>query len=361
MTGELFITLRNITIIFAGLMLVKYFLFLMLAPFHNVKEEWRKLKMKRRRKPQNNHTYRPKVSVIIPALNEEVGLLKTVKSIIVNTYDSIEIVVVNDGSTDRSHHLMEKFIAQRAWKKKFPNVQLHYFYKLNAGKGTALNYGIEKSTGDIIVTVDADSVLDPHALTRLVGYFEDETIDAAVGNVKVAKNNTLIGFLQRLEYQFGFYYKRAHSVMGAEYIFGGACAAFRRSKTFEVFGLFDTNNRTEDIEMSLRTRYHGLHSVYMEDVVSYTEGASTLRGLINQRLRWKKGRFDTFIKYRRMFFSLDKRHNRFLSWFILPYSLLSELQLLFEPIGLTLLVAYSVISGDYLSFALGSLFVLEFF
>jgi len=163
--------------------------------------------------------------------------------------------------------------------------------------------------------------------------------------------------MQRLEYLFGFYFKRAHCVMGAEYIYGGACAAFRRATTFEYFGYFDEKNKTEDIEMSMRTKYHGMRSIYAEDVICYTEGASNYLALINQRLRWKKGRFDTFLHYRRMFFSLDKKHNKFLGWFILPFALFSELQLILEPIGATLLITYSVLSGEFVSLALSMLFV----
>jgi cellulose synthase/poly-beta-1,6-N-acetylglucosamine synthase-like glycosyltransferase len=109
--------------------------------------------------------------------------------------------------------------------------------------------------------------------------------------------------------------------------------------------------------MSMRTKYHGLRSIYAEDVICYTEGASSYMGLINQRLRWKKGRFDTFIRYRRMFFSTHKNHNKFLGWFILPLALMSEAQLLLEPIGATLLITYSIISGEYVSLALSMLFV----
>jgi cellulose synthase/poly-beta-1,6-N-acetylglucosamine synthase-like glycosyltransferase len=211
--------------------------------------------------------------------------------------------------------------------------------------------------GEIVVTMDADSVFDKNALERIVHHFSDKKIDALVGNVKVANNFTLIGYLQSLEYLFGFYYKRAHCVLGAEYIYGGACAAFRKDKVFDKIGLFDEKNKTEDIEMSLRTKYFGLHSVYAEDVVCYTEGASTFTGLMNQRLRWKKGRFDTFLRYRNMFMSRKRRHNKWLSWFVMPFSLLAEFQLLFEPIGFSLLITYSIISGDYISLALGSLFV----
>jgi cellulose synthase/poly-beta-1,6-N-acetylglucosamine synthase-like glycosyltransferase len=205
--------------------------------------------------------------------------------------------------------------------------------------------------------MDGDSVFESTAIERLVGYFKDPKIDAAVGNVRIAKNHTLIGHIQQLEYQFGFYFKRAYSVMNAEYIYGGACAAFRRQKTFDKFGLFDTDHKTEDIEMSLRTRYYGLNAVFAGDVICYTEGASSVIGLVNQRLRWKKGRIDTFGKYRQMFFSFKRRHNSWLCFFILPYSLLGELQLLFEPIGITLLVSYSVITGDYLSLGLSLLFI----
>ncbi len=109
--------------------------------------------------------------------------------------------------------------------------------------------------------------------------------------------------------------------------------------------------------MSMRTKFHGLRSIYAEDVLCYTEGADSYMGLLNQRLRWKKGRFDTFIAYRQIFFSWKRHHNKPLSWFILPYALLSELQLLLEPIGATLLITYSLIAGEYVSLALSMLFI----
>lgn len=290
--------------------------------------------------------YLPKVSVVIPAWNEEVGIGKSIGSLLANTYKNVEIIVVNDGSTDKTEEAVRKFKQRK----------VRYFKKENGGKGTALNFGISKARGEIIVTMDADSVFDRQAIENLVRYFNDDSIMAVVGNVKIGGGRGLIAYIQKLEYRFGFYFKRAHDVLGAEYIFGGACSAFRR-EIFEKLGMFDTVNKTEDIEMSMRTRFAGMPCAFASDVICYTEGASSMIGLINQRLRWKKGRFDTFLKYRRMFFSLDKRHNKALTFFILPYALLSELQLLFEPIALTLLIAYSFISGDYLSLAIGSLFV----
>jgi cellulose synthase/poly-beta-1,6-N-acetylglucosamine synthase-like glycosyltransferase len=270
------------------------------------------------------------------------------------------MIVINDGSEDSTDKVMSDFLAGGEYKKilqKYPDKKLRYYKQKNGGKGTALNNAITKATGEIIVTIDADSMVHAEAIEKLIPYFEDPKIDAAVGQVRIDNNPGLIGTIQKLEYAFGFYHKRAHSVLGAEYIFGGACAAFRKEKTFEEFGLFDTVNRTEDIEMSMRCRYFGKHAVYAEDVICYTEGPSDITGLVNQRLRWKKGRLDTFIKYRSMFFSRKNHHNRALAWFILPYCIASELQLFFEPIGFTLLATYSVLTGDYLSIAIGIMFV----
>jgi cellulose synthase/poly-beta-1,6-N-acetylglucosamine synthase-like glycosyltransferase len=346
--------IRNLTRIFAALLLIKYTLFLLVAPFHQVKESYRRLKMA---KSKIFPTYHPLVSVVIPAWNEEVGILSTIKSIMLNSYSSIEVIIVNDGSTDRTEEIVKKYIASH--RKYFTSTgkSIVYSHKRNGGKGAALNHAIEIAKGEIIVTVDADSIADQDMVGNLVTYFGDPGVDAVVGNVKVAGEIGFINLLQRLEYLFGFYHKRAHSVLGAEYIYGGACAAFRKETVFDTIGYFDTSSITEDIEMSLRTRYHGHGAVYADDAICYTEGAGTVLGLIKQRLRWKKGRFEAFSKYKGMFFSTKMQHNQWLTWFILPFAMLAEVQLLFEPIGLTLLVIYSYITGDYSSLILGMLFV----
>lgn len=358
MDGAWFYTMRNIAVFFAAAMLVKYYIFLMLAPWYKVKEALRERRYAQRyHRELGKAPYHPRVSIVIPAWNEEVGIIRSVESLINNTYDNMEIIVVNDGSTDRSHSIMQKYLLSRHAHRRGYAARVRYFYKDNGGKGHALNHAIQRAKGEIIVTMDADSLFARDAIARMVRYFADPSVDAVVGNVRIANKANLIGHMQSLEYMFGFYYKRAHCVLGAEYIYGGACSAFRKSSTFDKFGLFDTSNKTEDIEMSMRTKYFGLKSCYAEDVLCYTEGASTISGLLAQRLRWKKGRFDTFAKYRRMFFSRDKRHRRSLGWFVLPFSLLAELQLLFEPISVTLLVTYSIISNDFVSLALGSLFI----
>lgn len=354
--SDLFIyeTITWIIGIFVILTLLKNFLFLMIAPFYNISEKIRQIRLLKKFGSKKVLEYAPTVSIIIPAWNEEVGITKTVTSVMDNGYSNIEIVVVNDGSTDNTEKIMREFI--KKIKKPEQRNKIKYISQKNGGKGRALNNGIQRAKGEIILTIDADSVLRKGSISNLVKYYLDESIKAVVGNVQVSNTSNLVGLAQHIEYYFGFYNKRGHAVVGAEYIFGGACASFRKS-TFEELGLFDTVNKTEDIEMSMRIRFHGYNCTYAEDVVCYTEGASTFRSLISQRVRWKKGRMDTFIKYRSMFFSTEDSHNAALSFFVLPFSLLAEIQLLFEPVAIAILVTYSIITAEYLSLAVGISFI----
>lgn len=356
--NAIFGSVRGVITFMATAVLVKYYLYLVLAPFYKVKHEIWKMKLRKCiKKGLINGKYHPKVSIVIPAWNEEVGIVTTIKSALNNTYNIIEVVVVNDGSSDQTEKRVLDFI--KVYKRKsLRGKTVVYKYQENSGKGAALNTGIRISTGEIVVTMDADSAHDRDAVKNIVAYFQDPSVDALVGNVKVANNFTIVGILQRLEYLFGFYFKRVHSLFNAEYIYGGACAAFRRSTTFNQIGLFDIQNKTEDIEYSMRTKLHGLKSVYAEDVIVYTEGASDWKGLYKQRVRWKKGRMDTFIKYRRLFFSTHRSHSKFLSWVVLPYAVFGEIQMLFEPMFFALIWAYTIVSGDFLSIGLSSLFIL---
>lgn len=352
----LFNIIKAIVGFFVVTTLIKNYFFLIVAPFYPVREKIRYLRSASKRRAQGLPPYQPRVSVIVPAWNEEVGIIKTIESILYNGYGNTDLVVINDGSTDNSDEVIRNYLLELKKSGNKPVARVFYRFKENGGKGSALNEGLHFATGEIILTVDADSSLKKGAIQKLVKYYADDTIMAVVGNVEVVNSKTLVGFTQQLEYYFGFYNKRTHAILGAEYIFGGACASFRKT-VFDQIGTFDTENKTEDIEMSMRTKFHGLKSTYAEDVVCYTEGASDINGLLAQRVRWKKGRLDTFAKYRSMFFSTDERHNSFLSFFVLPFSALAEIQLLFEPIAIAILIAYSIVTAEYLSLAIGLSFI----
>jgi cellulose synthase/poly-beta-1,6-N-acetylglucosamine synthase-like glycosyltransferase len=343
---------RYIIIIFATVLLAKYTLYMFLSPLYEI------LQMSKRQHKSLYNQYQPLVSVIIPAWNEEIGLLETVKTLLENTYRPLEIVVVNDGSTDSSDTQMRAFVykyeLQTSGATNMP--YLIYYYQPNGGKGRALNTGINLSHGQIIISIDADCVVHRDAITAFVTCFRDPKVMAAVGNVKIGNTKSFIGAIQHLEYLFSFYFKKADSVMNTIYIIGGAAGAFRR-EVFERLGGYSTHNITEDIELSVRIQEAGWKIVYVPDAVIYTEGASDLRGLMKQRLRWKRGRFETFREHRSLFFSCKPEHNKLLTWVILPLAFFGDVELAFEPFFILVLYLFSFITQDFSAFISGVIVV----
>ena len=344
--------LRDVIIFFASTLLLKYTVYMLISPWYGL---WHLRKSKVR---MLKGFYYPLVSVIIPAWNEEVGLLATVKTLLESSYHHLEIVVVNDGSTDNSDAIMRNFVAKynQAMQGIEDAPKLLYHYKANGGKGSALNTGIRLSHGDIIISVDADCIVHRDAVKHFVRCFADPEVMAAVGNVKIGNTKTLIGMIQHLEYLFSFYFKKADSVMNTIYIIGGAAGAFRR-EVFQRIGMYSTKNITEDIELSVRIQKAGMRIVYAADAVIYTEGASDLEGLMKQRLRWKRGRFETFREHRSLFFSSKKEHNKLLTWVILPLAIFGDLQLSFEPFFLLVLYIFSLVTQDFSAFISGVMIV----
>jgi len=341
--------ITNVIIFVSFIFLTKYLIYMFISPWYDAR--WKVWKKKNH---QLIEVYNPKVSVIVPAWNEEVGVISTVNSLIENTYDNLEIVVVNDGSTDNSDTVIKEFI--RNFKSNGKTII--YEYKENGGKGSALNRGIELSSGDIIVTIDADSIADKGAIKNFVAHFADRSVMAAVGNVKIGNTNSIIATVQYLEFLFSFYFKRADSVLGSIYIIGGAAGAFRK-EIFEKLGPYNQKNITEDIELSVRIQNAGMKIVYAAEAVVYTEGASDIKSLMKQRLRWKRGRIGTFIQYKKLFFSTREKHNKFLSWFVLPFAVLGDTELLFELPFIIFLYVTSLITHDYSAF-LAALLIVTF-
>lgn len=337
-----FPVLRTTIVFFASVLLTKYFFYMTLSPWYDVV-------LSARRARTRPVAYAPKVSVIVPAWNEEVGIRATVESLEASEYRNMEIIVVNDGSTDRSDRIMHELVAQNG---RPPPIPLIYEYKENGGKGRALNRGVALSTGDLIVSIDADSMVRPDTITNFVRHFEDPSVMAAVGNVKIGNTATLLGMLQHLEFLFSFYFKKADSLLNTIYIIGGAAGAFRKS-VFEQVGLYDPKNITEDIDLSVRIQDKGMRIVYAADAVVYTEGATTLAGLMRQRLRWKRGRFQTFAEHRHLFFSGKQQHNKLLTWLVLPFAIFGDTQLFFEVLFLLFLYMYSLATHDFSSFISG--------
>jgi biofilm PGA synthesis N-glycosyltransferase PgaC len=317
--------------------IIKYIIQLLAIPFYSLSGYFLR--------KNNNENYTPKVSVLIPAWNEEVGIIKTIESVLNTEYGGLEVIVINDGSTDATHELVTQFITHFNQEKQQSRIK--YLSLSNGGKAKALNQAIERATGEFIVTIDADCVMDKNALVNIVKHFADAQVAAVAGNVVIGNRQKPIELIQQLEYLYGFFFKRADSVFNSVYIIGGASAAYRKTVLDEVGGL-DHEVLTEDIEMSTRILAAGYKTRYAYDAITYTEGPSDWKGLCNQRLRWKFGRFQTFIKYRQLFFSLGKKRNPYFTCLLLPIAVYAEFTLLFQGFFLAIFYGYTIYTNDYL-------------
>lgn len=347
---------RTIIIVFATILLLKYFMYMLISPLYDV---WRERHRARFRDAMR--AYSPLVSVIVPAWNERVGVLQTVRSVLESTYAPLEVIVINDGSTDSSDAIIRAFQDELAQEPdRYPGKTLVYRYKENGGKGKALNEGIAVSMGEIVVSIDADCYVTPDAIANLVPLFADPSIMAVVGNVKIGNTKSILGTVQYLEFLFAFYFKKADTLLNTIYIIGGAAGAFRR-EVFGKVGMYDTLHITEDIDLSVRMQEAGMRIVYAADAVVYTEGANSLKGLMKQRLRWKHGRFKTFWDHRSLFFSRREGRSRALTFLILPLALFGDSQLFAEVTFLIFLYAYSWWAHDFSSFVSGIVVVSAMF
>ncbi|HSG62585.1 MAG TPA: glycosyltransferase [Pseudomonadales bacterium] len=290
----------------------------------------------------------PRVSVIVPAWNEEVGIISTLQSVIDTRYGNLELVVVNDGSTDSTHTLISDFIARHdALVFDAQKANIVYLNLVNGGKANAMNQALQQVSGEFIITLDADSYMDPQAIVNLLKQFDgDDQIGAVAGNVIVGNRTKPIALLQQLEYVYGFFFKRADAMFNSVYVIGGAAAAYRKS-VLDIVGNFDHGIITEDIEMSMRILAHGYKTRYAPDAVVFTEGPSEWKGLGKQRLRWKFGRLLTFIKHKSMFFNVSKA-NAYLTCLLLPVAVFVEVVLLLQPLLMAFFYTYLLLSQNFM-------------
>ena len=321
-------------------LLVKYVFQLFCSPLYSVVERFRR--------KHTAHAY--SVSVLIPAWNEEVGIERTIRSVLNTNYARLEVIVINDGSTDGTHDIVTGLVDEHE-RAGSSNASLKYLNLSNGGKARAMNRALKHATGEIIITIDADSVMDLHAIDNILRRFNDPEVGGVAGNVVVGNRRKPIEWMQQMEYLYGFFFKRTDSLFNSVYIIGGAAAAYRKD-ALDKAGGFDHEIITEDIEMSTRLLSLGYKTRYAADAVVYTEGPSDFKSLCNQRLRWKHGRMLTFLKHRKLFFSMQPEHNPYLSFFLLPLAVYAEFLLLTEAVMLSTFVIYTVFTCDYLPLVL---------
>jgi len=236
--------------------------------------------------------FQPTVSVLVPAFNEERVIGKTLEHLLASDYPGVEILVIDDGSTDGTGAAVAPFLAD-------PRVR--YLRKENAGKGDALNEGIRRSRGEIVVTLDADTLFEPTTVARLARRFADPRVGAVAGNVKVGNRGGLLTQWQSLEYVVGINLdKRFFDVLNCVTVVPGSVGAWRRA-ALERVGEFSSATLAEDTDVTFAVRRAGYRILYEPAAVAWTEAPTTVSCLGKQRLRWVFGTFQCLWKHRGAF------------------------------------------------------------
>ena len=287
---------------------------------------------RRRRGPWGPPVHEP-VSVIVPAYNEEAGIEATLISLLRSEHP-IEVIVVDDGSTDGTAAIVERYA-------RF-GVQL--IRQANAGKPAALNTGIAHARGRILVLMDGDTVFAPDSIRRLVQPFSDPGIGAVCGNVKVANRSGLLGRWQHIEYVIGFNLdRRFYDLAGCMTTVPGAIGAFRRETLADVGGLSD-DTLAEDTDLTMAIVRAGWRVVYEERALAWTEAPASLGQLWKQRYRWSYGTMQAMWKHRRSVF--DGAASGQLGRRGLPYLLLFQILLPLLAPAVDVFALYGLIFGD---------------
>lgn len=302
-----------------------------------------------RRVPSAPRAYRPGVSVVIPAYNEESVLEGSVRSILASRYKNLEVIIVDDGSRDDTFRIAQSLAA------RYPRVRA--IHQRNRGKSAALNNGIRHSSGEVIVCVDADTVFVGTTVSRLARHFRDPRVGAVAGYVRVGNIRNLLTRWQALEYITSIALERsAQAFLGAITVVPGACGAWRR-QAIRAVGGFSDRTLAEDCDVALSVQEAGYRIVQDSTAVSYTECPLTLGDLAKQRFRWTFGNIQSYWKHRKMFF------NKSFGWLgtlVLPNAALSILMpMLFWPLLLGVTAA-NVLAGRWWAVILFPLAIMIF-
>ncbi|GHH80226.1 bi-functional transferase/deacetylase [Streptomyces sulfonofaciens] len=229
------------------------------------------------------------VTVLVPAYNEEAGIESTVRSLLASTHYDLQVIVIDDGSTDRTADLATWIDDPRLMVVRQPN----------AGKAAALNTGLSLAAHEIVVMVDADTVFEPDTVHRLVQPLAHPAVGAVSGNTKVGNRRGLLGRWQHLEYVFGFNLdRRMFEVLECMPTVPGAIGAFRRDALMGVGGV-SGDTLAEDTDLTMALWRAGWRVVYEESAIAWTEVPGSLRQLWRQRYRWCFGTLQSMWKHRR--------------------------------------------------------------
>ena len=254
--------------------------------------------------------YRPRVTILVPAYNEERVIHKTLTSCLKQTYPRLEIVVIDDGSKDNTSEVISNFQKRYARVMKKRDIIFKHIKQKNKGKASAMNNGLANSRGEFVISIDADSYPHPSAVEKIMRYFTNEKIGAVAGHIIGVPRDRMLSYLQYVEYEFGFLFiKISQSSTSDVLITPGPFSVYRRKALVR----FEDDTITEDFDTSIRIIERGYRIVEAPDAICYTQLPANVGDLIKQRVRWYQGGLQVFAKH----FDQSKRYTAHFEMFLL--------------------------------------------
>lgn len=248
----------------------------------------------RQGRPFTPPTHPWRVSIIVPAYNEEAVIGNCIRSILNSDYHYFEVILVNDGSTDNTLAEMQKFATHG---------RVRIIDKSNGGKASALNAGIRQARGNILFFVDADGIFCPNTIVEMLRGFRDPRVGAVCGSdAPVNLDRWLPRLLAIQTHVTTGFVRRALSAVNCLPIVSGNIGAFRRDVLRETGG-FRPGFIGEDLELTWRVHRAGYQVAFQPQAIVYAEVPSTLTALWKQRVRWGRGLLQTAALHQDMFFN----------------------------------------------------------
>lgn len=241
----------------------------------------------------SNHLndYRPKISIIVPVKNEERVIDRLLKTLVNLTYPNKEIVVIEDESTDRTAEIC-KYYAD-----KYPSLVKFFHRDHGDGKPSAINFAARKAAGEIIAIFDADTIIEPNILERIVPYFKDPKVAMVQGQLyTINPKQSLWTRLTALNDFLFHIFQLARDKLNLFVICQGTHTFLRRSVLEEV-GFWDPHVLAEDAEISVRIMKRGYRIKYVT-IRAGVEAPAKFMHMVRQRLRWFRGYLQALSKHK---------------------------------------------------------------